>query len=166
MKKSLRLCVVIFLIGLSLLFVVVVRINSVPRLSFGNEDGGDTSGWVMYPEFLMFYRDFRVDIRVNDTVSVYILDEVAVKQWKDSKIVDAVWAYENVVGGVFSEQANGRGSYAILVHLPDESITAIKVALTFSGFEKDLLIFSSIVFCVGILSSTVLLISKLKNKNR
>jgi hypothetical protein len=133
-------------------------------MNFGNEEEGATSGWVLYSDFLMFDRDFSVNIRANNTVSVYILDEAAVRQWNTSKIVNAVWAYEDVMAGVFSEHSNGRGGYAVLVYLPDDSVTVIKVAFIFSGFEKDLLLVSLSIISVSILSLIALLLSRLRNK--
>lgn len=165
MKKSIRLCLAVLLVGLSLLAVTAVRINSVPKtMNFGNEVEGATSGWVLYPAFLTFDRDFSVSIRANNTVSVYILDEVAVKQWNADKSVNAAWAYESVEADVFSEQPTGRGGYAVLVHLPEDSATAIKVTLSFSGFEKDLVIFSLAIIGVGILSLVTLLIFNLRKR--
>lgn len=166
LNRGLRLCLVVLLVGLSLLAVTVVRVNSVPRLmNFGNEEEGATCGWVLYSDFLMFNRDFSVNIRANNTVSVYILDEAAIKQWNTAKIVNAAWAYEDVVGDVFSEQANGRGGYAVLVYLPEDSVTAIKVVLTFSGFEKDLLIASLTIVSVSILSFVTLVIINQRNRS-
>lgn len=153
MKRNTRIFFVVFLIGLSLLIVTVIRTNSAPAvLSFGNEEEGATSGWVMYPDFLMFPRDFRVDIRANNTVNVYILDEDAAKQWNADRTLDATWSYEEIEQGVFNEQANSRGGYAVLVYLPADSATAIKVTLTFSGFEKDLLAASLAIIAVGIIA--------------
>jgi hypothetical protein len=134
-------------------------------MNFGNEEEGATSGWVLYSGFLMFDRDFSVNIRANNTVSVYILDETAVKQWNTTKIVNATWAYEDIAGGVFSEQADGRGGYAVMVYLPEDSVTAIKVVLTFSGFEKDLLIASLTIISVSILSLAILSTINLRNNN-
>jgi len=166
LKRGLRLCLFVLMIGLSFLVVAAVRINSVPRfMSFGNEDEGATSGWVLYPDFLMFDRDFSVTIRANNTVSVYILDATTIRQWNVNKTVDAVWAYENVVDGVFSEHPEGRGGYAVLVYLPEDSVTSVKVILTFSGFEKDLLTFSVGIVAVGALSLVVLLSTNLRNKS-
>lgn len=143
MKRSSRFFVAIFLLGLSLLIVTVMRTNSAPHtMSFGNEEGGATAGWVMYPDFLMFPRDFRVDIRANNTVDVYILDEAAARQWNTDRILKAAWTYEDIKQGVFNEHADSRGAYAILAYLPANATTAIKVTLTFSGFEKDLLVVS------------------------
>lgn len=165
MKRGLRLCLIVFLIGLSLLVVTVMRTNSIPRvMNFGNEEEGATSGWIMYSDFLMFPRDFSVTIRANNTVSAYILDEGAVKQWNNSKTLDATWSYENVVQGVFNEQTNHRGGYALLVHLPENSTTAVKVTLSFSGFEKDLLILSIAIIGTGMLSTAALRLTTLKNK--
>jgi hypothetical protein len=165
MKKSLRLSLVVLLVGLSLLVVTAVRVNSVPKnMNFGNEIEGATSGWVLYPDFLMFDRDFSVNIRANNTVNVYILDDASVKQWSIDESVDAAWSYENVAEGVFSEQPTGRGGYAVLVHLPEDSVTTIKVALTFSGFEKDLLILSLVIVGVSSLSLVALLIINLRKR--
>jgi hypothetical protein len=165
MKKSLRLGLVVFLVGLSLLVVTMVRVNSVPKsMNFGNEVEGATSGWVLYPDFLMFDREFSVNIRANNTVSVYILDDAAVKQWNIDKSVNAAWAYEDVVEDIFSEQPNGRGGYAVLVHLPEDNATTIKVTLNFFGFEKDLLMFSLAVVGVGILPLVALLIINLRKR--
>jgi hypothetical protein len=163
-KRNSRIFFVIFLIGLSLLITMVMRENSAPAvMSFGNEEEGATSGWVMYPDFLMFPRDFRVDIRANNTVNVFILNEEAAKQWNATKTLDATWTYKNVTQGVFSEHAHSRGGYAILAYLPTDSATAIKVTLTFSGFEKDLLAASLVIIAVSILALGVLsLISRKK----
>jgi hypothetical protein len=90
------------------------------------------------------------------------LGDAAVKQWNADKSVNAAWAYETVEEGVFSEQPNGRGGYAVLVHLPEDSATAIKVTLSFSGFEKDLLMFSLAIVGAGILSLATLLIINLR----
>ena len=164
-KRSLRLGLVVFLVGLSLLAVTLVRVNSVPKtMNFGNEVKGDTSGWVLYPDFLMFDRDFSVNIRANNTVSVYILDETSVKQWNIDKSVNAVWSYEDITEGVFNEQPNGRGGYAVLVHLPEDNATAIKVTLTFSNFEQDLLMLSLAIVGVGILSLVLLFIINLRKR--
>jgi len=165
MKKSLRLGLAVFLVGLSLLVATAVRINSVPKtMNFGNEIEGATSGWVLYPDFLMFDREFSVNIRANNTVSVYILDEAAVKQWNIDKSVNAAWEYEDIVEGAFSEQPNGRGGYAVLVHMPEDSATTIKVTLSFSGFEKDLLMFSLAIVGVGVLSLVTPLIINLRKR--
>jgi len=167
MKKSLRLGLVVFLVGLSLLVVTAVRVNSVPKImNFGNEVEGVTSGWVLYSDFLMFDREFSVNIKANNTVKVYILDDGAVKQWNIDKSVNADWSYEDVVEGVFSEQPNGRGGYAVLVYLPEDSDTTIKVSLAFSGFEKDLLMFSLAIVGVGILSLVALLIINLRKRKQ
>ena len=167
MKKSLRLGLVVFLVGLSLLVVTAVRVNSVPKImNFGNEVEGVTSGWVLYPDFLMFDREFSVNIKANNTVKVYILDDGAVKQWNIDKSVNADWSYEDVVEGVFSEQPTGRGGYAVLVYLPEDSDTTIKVSLAFSGFEKDLLMFSLAIVGVGILSLVALLIINLRKRKQ
>ena len=69
------------------------------------------------------------------------------------------------MGGVFSEQADGRGGYAVLVYLPEDSVTAIKVVLTFSGFEKDLLIASLTIISVSILSFVTIVIINQRTKN-
>src|SRR5215469_3714263 len=112
MNRGLRLCLIVFLIGFSLLIVTVVRTNSVPRImNFSNEDMSDNSGWVLFSDFLIVPREFRIDIRANDTVSVYILDETAIKQWRTDKTTVATWIYEDVAQAVFNEQANSRGGY-------------------------------------------------------
>ncbi len=164
-KKSLRLGLTVFLVGLALLAVTLVRVNSIPKtMNFGNEIEGATSGWVLYPDFLMFDREFSANIRANNTVSVYILDDAAAKQWSSDKSVNAVWSYENITEGAFSEQPAGRGGYAVLVHLPEDNATIIKVTLTFSGFEQDLLTFSLAIVGVGILSLVALLIINLRKR--
>ncbi len=167
LKKSLRLCLIVFLVGLSLLVATAVRVNSVPKnMNFGNEIEGATSGWVLYPDFLMFDREFSVNIRANNTVSLYILDDAAVKQWNIDKSINAVWSYEDITEGAFSEQPNGRGGYAVLVHLPEDNATTVKMTLTFSGFEQDLLMLSLAIVIVGILSSVTLLIINMKKRRK
>jgi|AGTN01.1.fsa_nt_gi hypothetical protein len=153
MRRRSRFFLIVLLIGLSLVIVTVMRTNSAPRtMSFGNEEAGATAGWTMYSDFLMFPRDFTVDIRANNTVNVYILDEAEAEQWNATKTLDATWTYKDVTQGVFSEHANNRGGYAILAYLPPDSDTAIKVTLTFSGFEKDLLTASLAITAVGIIA--------------
>ncbi len=166
MKKSLRLGLIVFLVGLSLLVATAVRSNSMPKnLNFGNDIEGATSGWVLYPDFLMFDRDFSVNIRANNTVSAYILDDAAVKQWNIDKSINTGWSYENITEGAYSEQPTGRGSYAVLVHLQEDNATTVKMTLTFSGFEQDLLMLSLAIVSVGILSSvTLLIINRRKQK--
>jgi len=167
LRHGVRLCLAVLLIGFSLLAVTVIRTNSVPRLlNFGNEAEGVTCGWVLYSEFLMFDRDFSVSVRANNTVSVYILDETAVKQWNVNKTVNAAWSYEDVVEGRFSERSRGRGGYAVLVYLPQDGITVIKVIFTFSGFEKDLLMTSLTMVGVGALLLAITVFVNMGNKSR
>lgn len=150
MRGNLRLSTLILLIGLSLILVTAIRTNSVPHtMSFDNEAAA-TTGWVMYPDFLLFSRDFSVDIRTNNSVDVYILNESAAKQWSNSGVLEAAWAFENIEQGVFSERSTNRGAYAILVHLPEDNATVVKVTLTFSGFEQDLLAVSVFVIIAGV----------------
>lgn len=167
MRKSSRFFVVVFLIGISLLIVTVMRTNSVPHtMSFGNEEGA-TSGWTMYSDFLMFPRDFRVDIRANNTVNVYILDEAAARQWNTDRTLKATWTYEDIQQGAFNEHAGSRGAYAILTYLPANVTTAIKITLTFSGFEKDLLAVSLAIIAVDIVTlGASLLINRRKNNQK
>jgi hypothetical protein len=156
-KRSTRLIIVIFLIGLSLLIATLMRTNSTPTvLSFGNEEEGATSGWVMYPDFLMFPRDYRVDIRANNTVDVYVLDQAAAEQWNASGTLNAMRSYKAIEQGVFNEHVDIRGGYAILVYMPTDSVTAIKVTLTFSGIEKDLVAFSLIIMAAGLVVLNIL----------
>lgn len=163
MKKSSRMSIAVILIGISLLAVTVMRTNSLPRtMNFGNEGGA--SEWNMYSDFLLFPRDFTVDIRANNTVDMYILDEAAAKQWNADRTLRAAWTYEDIEQGVFSEHADSRGAYAILVYLPANATTAIKVTLTFSGFEKDLLAASLATIAASIVAIVVSLLIERKNK--
>jgi hypothetical protein len=134
-------------------------------MSFGNEEGGATAGWVMYPDFLMFPRDFRVDIRANNTVDVYILDEVAARQWNASGTLDAAWTYKDIKQGVFNEHAYSRGAYAILAYLPANATTAIKITLTFFSVEKDLLVASLAIIATDSIAMGISLLIGQKNKN-
>ena len=166
MRRTSRFFVVVFLIGISLLIVTAMRTNSSPHImSFGNEEKGATSGWALYSGFIMFPRDFTVDIRANNTVKVYILDESAVRQWNANKTLKAAWTYEDIQQSSFNEHADYRGAYAILAYLPANATTAIKITLTFSGFEKDLLAASVSLIAIDILAlNVILLINRRKNK--
>ncbi|MGB9914877.1 MAG: hypothetical protein ACPLIG_03915 [Candidatus Bathyarchaeales archaeon] len=164
MKKEYRAAIVILLIGISLLMITVIRTNSIPhRMSFGNEEG--SSGWIMYPAFLLFPRDFSVDIKANNTVSVYILDEDAIRQWNTDRTLRATWSYEYIRQGVFNEHAYSRKVYAVLVYLPANTSTAIKITLTFSGLEKDLLFVSLAIIGIGVMTMVTLLFIKHLYKN-
>lgn len=165
MKKSFRVSIAILLIGISLLMVTAIRTNSIPRrMSFGDEEG-DSSGWIMYSDFLLFPRDFRVDIRANNTVNVYILDEAAARQWNTDRSLKATWTYEDIQQGVFNEHADSRGAYAILTYLPANA-TAIKITLTFSGLEKDLLLISLVIMAVGMITMAISLLIKWKSSKK
>jgi hypothetical protein len=166
MKRSSRFLITVFLIGLSLLLVTVIRMNSAPHtMNFGNENEGATAGWTMYSDFLMFPRDFTVDIRANNTVNVYILDEADAKQWNTTHTLDATWSYDGITQGQFSEHDDSRGAYAILTDLPPDRATTIKVTLTFSGFEKDLLTLSLAIIAADIMAfGALLLINRRKRK--
>jgi len=163
-KKSFRVSIAILLIGISLLLVTAIRTNSIPRrMSFGDEEAA-SSGCIMYSDFLLFPRDFDVDIRANNTVNVYILDEAAARQWNTDRTLKATWAYEDIRQSVFSEHADSRGAYAVLAYLPDNASTVIKITLTFSGLEKDLLFASLVIMAFGVVTVAISLVIEWKNR--
>lgn len=134
-------------------------------MNFGNEEEG-SSRWNIYSDFLLFPRSFRVDIRANNTVNVYILDESAVRQWNSDKTLNPTWAYENIQQDAFDEQADTRGAYTVLAYLPANASTAIKITLTFSGLETDLLFASGVTLGIGVISVTAsMAITWKKRKN-
>jgi len=154
------------MIGLSFLMITLVRSASTyGPASYGGEDNVPSNGWNMHPAVLLAPRELSLDIKANNTVNVYILDEAAAEQWNMDKTLRPTWAFENITQKTCTVQINDREAYSILTYLPTNA-TAIKVTATLYGVETDLLWVSVIFTIIGITVITISAVIKRGTKMR
>jgi hypothetical protein len=160
MKKLTRLGVIVLIIGVSLLFVTILRGSSPANIGSGGEDAPPDK-WSLHPAFLLPPRDASIEIKANATIDVYVLDANGINAWQSEGTLEPRWVFENTKQEKFTIQIPERGHYAILTHNIQDTPTAIQVSLTLYGYEQDLIWGSAIFVAAGII---ILIISLVKSR--
>jgi hypothetical protein len=136
MKKVTRFGVIVFIVGVSLLFVTFLRADSSITFGTGNTMGSFQE-WVLC-EAVFTPRMLSIDINTNATTEVYILDESGINLWKNEALLRPLWNVTNAEHNQTTIQITHRGTYGCLLHNPTRK-TVGDVYLTLYGIENDLL---------------------------
>ncbi len=162
MKKLTRLGILVLIIGVSLLFVTVLRGSSPANIGGGGEDATPDK-WSLHPAILLPPRDASIEIKANSTIDVYVLDTNGINAWQSEGALEPSWVFEETKQDKFTVQIPERGIYAILTHNTQDTPTAIQVTLALYGYEQDLIWGSTIFVAAGIV---ILVISIIRSKRR
>jgi|WetSurMetagenome_2_1015567.scaffolds.fasta_scaffold08169_6 hypothetical protein len=152
MKKLTRLSLVLFVIGISLLAVTLVRGNtsfSFTRLFMQNFG---SSEWELgFNAFFAPPRILRMVVNLSSPVDIYVLTGNEVRLWKSSGTIDAIGVFQGVERSTITLQLPDRGEYNVLIHNLSNSSVAGEVKLMLYGLESDLLYTSIGLSIVGII---------------
>lgn len=155
MKKVTRIGIIILVIGISLLFVTVLR-GSTPYGPFtAATDSLPAETWTTLSEFILSPRNLRIEITADSAVDLYILDENEVKKWTTQNNVGATLTFLETTQEIFTVEVNNRGAYTILVYNPSSIAIPVSVSMTLHGYERDLLLASLFLIIIGT-SSTII----------
>ena len=173
MNRLTKTGILIVVIGLSFLASTLYRSTSEGGgFSIGStfglaEDGwiprGNTSGGsgMFSGVYFQAPRDFKMDIKSNGTIDVYILNSEGIRLWRDEGKLAPAASFEGVKQQVVTFHLNSRDDYGPLVHnLSNE--TAVEYLLSYSGYgiETDLLYASLGIIALGAIVTIVGLVPK------
>ncbi len=105
-------------------------------------------------------RDFRMDIKSNGTIDVYMLDSEGIRLWRDEGKLAPAASFEGVKQQVVTFHLNSRDHYMPLVHNPSNE--AVEYLISYSGYgvETDLLYASLGIIALGAVVTIVGFIPK------
>jgi hypothetical protein len=126
MKKLTRLGVIVLIIGVSLLFVTILRGSSPANIGSGGEDAPPDK-WSLHPAFLLPPRDASIEIKANATIDVYVLDANGINAWQSEGTLEPRWFLKTQNRKNSQYRYAERGHYAILTHNIQDTPTAIQV---------------------------------------
>ena len=174
MKMSLltKAGILIIVIGLSFLAGTLYRstkegggtsYSSIVGISSDawSQRGNSSGGVGMVGVYFQPPRDFRMDIKSNGTIDVYMLNSEGIHLWRDEGKLAPVASFEGVKQQVVTFHLNSRDKYMPLVHNPSKE-TAVDFLLSYSGYgiETDLLYASLGIIVLGAVVTIAGLIPK------
>ncbi|MGD6805459.1 MAG: hypothetical protein ACQCN4_00660 [Candidatus Bathyarchaeia archaeon] len=111
---------------------------------------GNTGNSGAFGVYFQAPRDFRMNVKSNGTLDVYILNSDGIRLWNAEGTLSPVASFEGVKQQVVSFHLNSRGNYMPLVHNPSNE-TAVEYLIEYSGYgiETDLLYASVGIIALG-----------------
>lgn len=146
MKKSIRLGIITFLIGISIFLVTILRASSSTNVTCGSAIL-PLDDW-QFSSFLFAPRDLRIEIQTNAAIDVYVLDEFGIGLWETKGLLKPLWNISSTDYDSSPMVLNARGTYGVLIHSSQNSTVAL-VNISVYGIEKDLLWVSIALMIVG-----------------
>lgn len=161
--------VILLVIGVSFLVGTIYRGTNTVGFTCRSLFGIPADGWSVKSTNIITYafppRDLRLELRVNGTVDIYLLDKEGIKLWFSDGTLKPVWSAKNVSAQTFSIQLPHRDTYGFLAYNPNNSTTTFEVDGQLYGFERDLLWFSLGAIATGSVI-TIASTTALKKKNK
>ncbi|MCW4047785.1 MAG: hypothetical protein NWE99_09565 [Candidatus Bathyarchaeota archaeon] len=126
-----------------------------------SQRGNNSGSGMLSGIYFQVPRDFRMDIKSNGTIDVYMLNSEGIRLWRDEGKLSPVVSFEGVKQQVVTFHLNSRDKYMPLVHNPSKG-TAVEFFLGYSGYgiETDLLNASLGITAVGAIVTIAGLIPK------
>jgi hypothetical protein len=169
MTRLTNLGIILLVIGLSFFAGTVYR-STLPY-SFQQGIMGPlplrSHTWKPYVANFLSPRDFRIEVKNNATIDLYMLDAEGMKRWAEDGTLKPVWSIKAVTQEIFTLQISRRDEYGFLVYNPTDSSAAYEINCTLYGFERDLL-WTSIAFTITglVLAVASVLMSRKLRKNK
>jgi hypothetical protein len=162
MKRVARIGIIVLVIGISLLFVTILRGSSPASVGIGSETASPDE-WSLNSASLIAPRDVTLEVKANATIAVYVLDADGIKMWQSDGTLVPRWTFEDIEQDKFAIPITERGAYAVLTHNTGNSPAAVQLSTTISGYEQDLLWGSAVLIAAGIVVSLVSILKTRKS---
>ncbi len=171
MNRLTKAGILIIVIGLSLLAGTLYRST---KEEGGSSIGGDPAGlapddWSprgntgssgSFGVYFQAPRDFRMDIKSNGTLNVYVLNSEGIRLWSAEGTLAPACSFIGVERQVVTFHLNSRDNYMLLVHNPSKEAVEYLISYSGYGIETDLLYASLSIMELGALITIVGLIPK------
>jgi hypothetical protein len=139
--------------------------------SFGSTFGMSSDAWSQMANssggsgafsgiYFQVPRDFRMDIKSNGTIDVYMLDSEGIRLWRDEGKLAPAASFEGVKQQVVTFHLNSRDHYMPLVHNPSNETVEYLISYSGYGIETDLLYASLGIIVLGAVVTIVGFIPK------
>jgi hypothetical protein len=162
MNRLTKAGILILVIGLSFLAATLYRSTSEGG---GFAMGGDMFGlktktWSIpgnvsetasgsYFSYFLAPRDYRMEVKTNTTIDVYVLDSEGVLLWRAEGKLEPVHSYEGIRQQVVTFHLDDRDDYVFLVYNPSGDAAGYELSVSGYGIETDLLYTSLIIIALG-----------------
>ena len=173
MNRLTKAGILILVIGLSFLAGTLYRSTSEGG---GGSTGSDISGiepnaWSIrgnvsdgssaYFSYFLAPRDYRITVKTNATIDVYVLNAEGLRLWSAEGKLEPVRSFEGVRQQVVTFHLDNRDYYGLLVHNPSETAAGYDLSMSSGyGIETDLLYASLGIIVLGAVVTIVGLIPK------
>ncbi|XHH08979.1 MAG: hypothetical protein ACFCUE_15655 [Candidatus Bathyarchaeia archaeon] len=173
MKNCVRVGIIIFIVGFSLLAGTFYRSNTTTSFSAERIDMAPNTWSYLDPddadqtlseffEFLLVPRDFQLTVQSTEPIDVYILDSEGIRQWNENKTVDPVFAFKNTKQEIYNFELSKRDKYTVVIYNPTKENVTSRWAISVYSIEKDLLFASVIVTVAGLVVMAVSVVTTQK----
>jgi hypothetical protein len=154
-EKFARIGIFLLIITATFLITIVQRAYS-PTYSNWEIDGLRPNSWSESKQFFLAPQNLQISFSTakQQEISLYLLDRGALEKWRQTKMLTPIIAIENASSHIAIYEIPKRDAYTILVHNPNQTPVNIEINLTLQGFEKDLLLATTVIALIG----TVLII--------
>ncbi len=177
MNRLTKAGILILVIGVSFLASTLYRSTSesgrFSRGSFGLEpddwsprgNTSETGSGVFSNSYFLIPRDYRMNIKANTTIDVYILNPEGKRLWQAEGKLEPLLSFEGVRQQVVTFQIANRDDYTLLVHNPSTEVAEYELSVTGYGIETDLLHASLAIIALGAIVTLASFV-KLSSSNR
>lgn len=160
--------ILIIVIGLSFLASTLYRSTSeTAGFTIGAMFGLSPETWSIEGDmqsapirYFLVPRDYRMAVKTNATIDVYVLDPEGVRLWMAEGKLEPVFSYEGIGQQVITFHINSRDDYVLLVHNPSAEAAQYELSVRGYGIETDLLYLSLIILGLGAIVTIASLIPK------
>jgi len=154
-EKFARIGIFLLIITATLLIIIVQRAYT-PTYSNWGIDGLRPNSWSESKQFFLAPQNLQISFSTakQQEISLYLLDRGALEKWRQTKMLTPIIAIENASSHIAIYEIPKRDAYTILVRNPNQTPVSIEINLTLQGFEKDLLLATTVIALIG----TVLII--------
>ncbi len=121
---------------------------------------GNTGSSGAFGAYFQVPRDFRMDVKSNGTLDVYVLNSEGIRLWNTEGTLAPACSFEGVKQQVVTFHLNSRDNYMLLVHNPSKEAVEYLIEYSGYGIETDLLYASLGITALGAVVTIAGLISR------
>jgi len=152
MKKFARTGIFLLIITATLILTIMQRAYNSRYSNWGINNLRPNS-WSESEQLFLAPQNLQISFSTakQQEISVYILDRKALEEWHQTKALTPIIAIENASNRIAIYEVPKRDAYSILIYNPNKTPVSVEINLTLQGFEKDLLIATTVIALTGII---------------
>ena len=149
-NKALRISIILIVIGLSLSTSAVLRSTATQKAYFFKDIYLEERWPVWTLNFKASPIDMRIEIRSNNSLSVYLMTHEEYLNYTENGILCcAILRAENITRGLFFVKLFVRGQYHLILERIQNINVTVDVSIYTYGIERDLIDYSLALFALS-----------------